>query len=115
MRTILRGKQLWNYKDRHGVFHRGKLDCGRTQVLEQLTMQPGADPYVKGTSVKKLVPVSLGERSLGYWDHEVDQFIEDLRRARLTKLQAPCRDPVAPRPRGRPRKVEAGKAGAISG
>jgi hypothetical protein len=68
-----------------------KIGVGLTK-LSQDYVDRGGDPDVPGTEgkVKRLRPVSLGERAIGFFDDEIDGLIEGLRACRDA---APCMPP----------------------
>jgi hypothetical protein len=59
-----------------------KLGIGRTNLLENFTFKEGGAETVPGTNVRRLRPVRLGLRAVGYVDAEVEGLIEGLRRFR---------------------------------
>jgi hypothetical protein len=56
-----------------------KLACGKTKFDDDYRHHSDDDPDVPGApGVKRLKPVPLGERNIGYLEHEVDELIDAL-------------------------------------
>jgi hypothetical protein len=77
-----------------------KLGVGVTKFDEDYVDQGGNDPddpFVPGTGnkVKRLRPVPLGKRAVGFFSDEVDKLIEALRKLRDATPRAP-REPAVP-------------------
>lgn len=66
-RIILRLKQVLN-----------RLACGKTKFDDDYRFHSADDPYVPGTNIPRLKPIPLGERNIGYLEHEVDELIDAL-------------------------------------
>ena len=59
-----------------------KFGCGKTKFDEDYRFHSADDPYVTGApGVKRLKPVPLGERNIGYLEHEADALINALAKA----------------------------------
>jgi hypothetical protein len=63
---------------------RQKIGVGKTKFDSEYVLKNESDPHVPGTdgTVRRLRPVVLGNRALGYIEDEIDLLIEDLRRWR---------------------------------
>jgi hypothetical protein len=71
-RKILRPKAMWN-----------KLGCGKTKFEKDYRWHTDDDPDVTGApGVKRLKALPLGERSVGFLEHEGDELIDGLAAAR---------------------------------
>ena len=70
-RKLLRPKQMW-----------AKLGCGKTKFDEDCRHRRDDDPFVPGTTIKRLKPVPLGERNIAYVEHEGDELIDALAKLR---------------------------------
>jgi hypothetical protein len=55
---------------------------GNTLFYESYINRGDGDEFVPGTDVRRLRPVQLGERAVGYLVDEIDALIEGLRRWR---------------------------------
>jgi hypothetical protein len=68
-----------------------RVGIGRTEFNEKFRLNSADDPYVPGTdgSVRRVRAMPLGERSIGYFDDEIDRLIEELRRWRDRKAALP--------------------------
>ena len=74
MRRILRAKEAW-----------AKVACGKTKFEEDYRHHSDNDPYVTGTKdVLRLKEIPLGDRLIGFLEHEVDALIDALARRRDT-------------------------------
>ena len=89
---------------------RNRLACGKTKFDEDYRYHTPADPYVPGMpGVKRLKPIPLGERNIGFLEHEIDALIDAL---------AAARDVTPPTPRlaqskeARPGRGRASQTGA---
>jgi predicted DNA-binding transcriptional regulator AlpA len=70
-KIILRLKQVLN-----------RLACGKTKFDDDYRHHSDDDPYVTGApGVKRLKPIPLGERNIGFLEHEVDELIDALAEA----------------------------------
>ena len=77
---ITRANELYSHKGRPG-----RLGVAKTKFFEDFVFhpdRPDEGEYLPGTNVPRLKPVSLGEKAIGFFDDEVDQLIEALRRER---------------------------------
>jgi hypothetical protein len=89
---------------------RNRLACGKTKFEEDYRWHTAADPDVPGMpGVKRLKPIPLGERNIGFLEHELDALIDAL---------AAARDVTPPTPRpaqskeARPGRGRASQTGA---
>lgn len=57
-RKILRPKETW-----------ARLGCGKTKGGEDYELHSAADPFVPGTQIPRLRPLSLGARNKGFLEH----------------------------------------------
>jgi len=70
-RKILRPKETWN-----------KLGCGKTKFEQDYRWHSDNDPDVPGApGVKRLKPIPLGPRNIGFPENEIDELIEALAEA----------------------------------
>ena len=67
MRRILRAKEAW-----------AKLACGKTKFEEDYRHHSDNDPHVPGTDIARVKPIPLGERLIGFLEHEIDDLIDAL-------------------------------------
>jgi hypothetical protein len=68
----------------------GRFGVGKTLFDENYVDKGGNNPLIPGTEIPKLRPVSLGPRAIGFFDDELDNVIEALRRMRdATPRRAP--------------------------
>ena len=67
MRRILRAKEAW-----------AKLACGKTKFEEDYRHHSDDDPHVPGTDIARVKPIPLGERLIGFLEHEIDDLIDAL-------------------------------------
>jgi hypothetical protein len=70
MANILRGRPAWQ-----------KVGVGRSKFSEDFVLHDENDPYVPDTDkqVRRVRPIPLGERSVGFIEDELDALIEALR------------------------------------
>jgi hypothetical protein len=78
-----------------------KIGVGDTKFHEDFVDRGGDDPedrFVPGTDkqVKRLRPVPLGERAVGFFSDEIDRLIEQLREWRDATPRAPREPAVDP-------------------
>jgi hypothetical protein len=57
-----------------------KCGCGKTKFDEDYRHRDDGDPHVPGTQVKRVRPVNLGPRNIGYFEHELDELLDGLRK-----------------------------------
>jgi hypothetical protein len=69
-KQILRPKVTW-----------GRVGCGRTKFSTDYTLHDPKDLYVPGTRIKRLKPIRLGPRNVGFLESDVDALIDALSRA----------------------------------
>jgi predicted DNA-binding transcriptional regulator AlpA len=69
-RKILRPKETW-----------ARFGRGKTAFEENYRWHSPDDPFVTGTRIKRLKPIRLGPRNVGFLEHEVDQLIDQLAEA----------------------------------
>ena len=74
-----RGSSLYNNRGR-----RGRLGIGKTCFHENFVSNPDrpAEDFTAGTRVRRLRPIPLGLKAVGFASDEVDELIEALRRER---------------------------------
>jgi len=68
---ILRPREAWQ-----------TLGVGRTNFTDNYVYREGACTTVSGTNVRRLRPVPLGPRAVGFFNDELQNLIEALRRFR---------------------------------
>jgi hypothetical protein len=58
-----------------------KVGVGKTKFTTDFVLNVDSDPFVPGTDgkVRRVCPVPLGERALGFFEDEIDALIEALR------------------------------------
>jgi hypothetical protein len=99
---ISRAGDLFNRKDK-----KGRLGVGKTKFFEDYVYhpdRPDEGECVPGTDVRRLKPVPLGEKAIGFVDAEVDALIDALvahRDERWKGKTAATPEPTKP-PSGRP-------------
>jgi hypothetical protein len=75
-----------------------RVGVGKTEFNDKFRLNDDADPYVPGTddTVRRVRAVPLGERSIGFFDDELDRLLEELRRWRDRQPTAlpPARPPL---------------------
>jgi predicted DNA-binding transcriptional regulator AlpA len=54
------------------------LGCRKTSFDERYRFHSDDDPFVPGTNIPRLKPIPLGQRNIGYLQHEVDELIDAL-------------------------------------
>jgi hypothetical protein len=59
-----------------------KTGIGKTKFRDDYMYHEGGDEFIPGTRVRRLKPIPLGERAIGFAEDEVDALIEALRSAR---------------------------------
>jgi hypothetical protein len=57
---------------------REALACGKTKFRSDYVLRDPEDPFVPETKVKRLRPLRLGPRNVGYLSDEVDALITAL-------------------------------------
>ena len=67
-KRIIRPREAWQ-----------KLGIGRTNFHDNYLLKEGGGEHVPGTNVRRLRPVPLGPRAVGFLNDEVDAVIEGLR------------------------------------
>jgi predicted DNA-binding transcriptional regulator AlpA len=77
-RKILRPKETWE-----------KLGCGHSKFEEHYRFRSAADPFVPNTNIPRVKAVPLGERNVGFLEHELDALIDALAELRDTAPAAP--------------------------
>jgi hypothetical protein len=62
----------------------GRVGVSVTTFTEKFVDRGGGDPFVPGTDgkVKRVRPVAMGERWVGFFSDEIDQMIEEIRALR---------------------------------
>jgi hypothetical protein len=73
MANILRGRAAWQ-----------KVGVGKTKFSDDYVLRDDGDLHVPGTDqqVRRVRPVALGERNIGFIEDEIDALIEALRKWR---------------------------------
>jgi hypothetical protein len=73
MARILRGQAAWQ-----------KVGVGRSKFNEDFVLKDENDPFVPDTDdrVRRVRPIALGERTVGFFEDELDVLIEALRQWR---------------------------------
>jgi predicted DNA-binding transcriptional regulator AlpA len=84
-RRILRPKPTW-----------AKLGCGKTKFETDYRFHSDDDPFVPGTKIPRLKALALGERNVGFLEHEADALIDALAELRDAPPSQIQRTPVAP-------------------
>jgi predicted DNA-binding transcriptional regulator AlpA len=122
---VLRPTELYNHimKDKKKPEHKGELKQGRlgvarTKFYKDYVAHEGDEQFVPATNVPRLRPIPLGERAVGFPEHEVDAFVDALCAFRDAQLAAaaevtrsgekPTQKQQERRPRGRPHKHAGG-------
>jgi hypothetical protein len=74
---------------------RQKVGVGKTHFSENYVLNDPGDPYVPGTDgkVRRVRPVPLGERNIGFIDDEIDILIHELREFRDSRPLQPRKQP----------------------
>src|ERR1700722_2560407 len=68
----------------------GRFGVGKTTFEENYVDRGGNNSLIPGTDIPRLRPVRLGPRAIGFFDDELDNIIEALRRMRdATPRRAP--------------------------
>jgi predicted DNA-binding transcriptional regulator AlpA len=99
MRRILRAKETW-----------AKLGCGKTKFEDDYRHHSDDDPYVTGTKgVLRLKEIPLGDRLIGFLEHEVDALIDALAKRRDTVSVGTLRPRTAIGAEGRRKATERGQ------
>jgi len=77
---IVRPTELVHTKS-HGKKRAGLLGVGHSKFAEDFVLRDERDPFVPGTEgkVRRLKPMKLGERAVGFFEDEVHALIEGLR------------------------------------
>ena len=73
-RKILHPKETWK-----------KLGCGHSKFEEHYRFHSAADPFVPNTRIPRVKAVPLGERNIGFLEHELDELINALAKLRDAK------------------------------
>jgi hypothetical protein len=65
-----------------------KVGVGKTYFLSDFALKDDNDPFVPGTDdkVRRVRPIALGERAIGFFEDELDALVEGLRRCRDSGL-----------------------------
>jgi hypothetical protein len=67
---ILRPRQVWGPG--------GRLPVSKSLGFDDYTLHSEADPFIPGTEIRRLRPVPLGGRAIGFVEAEVDAVVEGL-------------------------------------
>ena len=62
-----------------------KFGCGKTKFDDDYRFHSADDPFVPNTDIPRLKPIPLGERNIGYLEHEADALIDALAAARRSR------------------------------
>jgi hypothetical protein len=73
-----------------------RLGVSHTRFDEEFTLRNEADPNLPNTTIPRLRPVPLGERSRGFFSDEIDALIQALRALRDATPFVPPKRAVAP-------------------
>jgi hypothetical protein len=79
-KRIVRPKEAWTL-----------IACGRTKFSNDYSLRDPQDPFIPGTKVKRLRPLRLGPRNVGYLSEEIDALINSL----AAQRDAPSKKRVA--------------------
>jgi predicted DNA-binding transcriptional regulator AlpA len=71
-----------------------RLGCGRTKFRRDYVVRDASKPNVPGTEIKRLKPIPLGERNIGFLEAELEALIDALVALRDAKPGRP-RKPAA--------------------
>jgi hypothetical protein len=63
------------------------LGCGKTKFETDYRFHSADDPFVKGTEIPRLKALPLGERNIGFLEHEADALIDALAELRDAEPQ----------------------------
>jgi hypothetical protein len=69
--SILRPRQAWQ-----------RINVGKSNFHQNYVFKEGGPAYLPGTDIPRLKPVKLGPRARGFFNDEVAELIENLRRFR---------------------------------
>jgi predicted DNA-binding transcriptional regulator AlpA len=88
-----------------------KLGCGKTKFDDEYRHHDDAEPDVTGApGVKRVKPIPLGSRNIGYLEHEIDDLIDGLTKLRDAPKAAVADHIPQVRKVRTARKAAAGKA-----
>jgi hypothetical protein len=73
---IIRLGRLYNRRGRDGL-----LGVGRTKLFSDLLLRDGDDPYIPGTTVRRMQTVRLGPKAVGVADTEIERLTSELTKA----------------------------------
>jgi hypothetical protein len=74
---ILRPAQLHRTKKGEGL-----LGIGHSKFCEDYILHDENKPFIPGTKIRRLKPMKLGDRAVGFFEDEVLALIEGLRKHR---------------------------------
>jgi predicted DNA-binding transcriptional regulator AlpA len=98
LRRILRSKEAW-----------AKLGCGKTKFEEDYRFHSDDKPNVPGTDIPRVKEIPLGDRFIGFLEHEVDALIDALAKRRDTVSVGTLRPRTAIGAEGRRKATERGQ------
>jgi hypothetical protein len=73
---IIRLDRLYNRRGRDGL-----LGVGRTKLFSDLILRDDGDPYIPGTTVRRMQTVRLGPKTIGVPDTELQRVTSELTNA----------------------------------
>jgi hypothetical protein len=73
-KRMLRPKQIYG--------RAGRIPVERTSFWDNIVYHEGGDPFIPGTSVKRLKLTHIGPRAVAGFEDEVDAIVEGLRKQR---------------------------------
>ena len=73
---IIRLERPYNRRGRDGL-----LGVGRTKLFSDLLFRDHGDPYIPGTSVRRMQTVRLGPKAVGVADTELQRVTRELTKA----------------------------------
>ena len=73
---IIRLGRLYDRRSRDGL-----LGVGRTKLFSDLLHREDDDPYIPGTTVRRMQTVRLGPKAIGVLDTEVQRVTSELTKA----------------------------------
>jgi hypothetical protein len=98
---ITRVGKLFNWKGQKGV-----LDVSRSKGYRDLVLTNPANPYIPGTTVRRLKLIHLGPRTVAVADAEIERVtlaLQDVYADKATAKNAPAAERAPPEKDGRRR------------
>jgi hypothetical protein len=59
----------------------GRMGCGRTKFVEDYEYHSADDPFVPGTQIPRVKPISLGPVNVAFLDIHLDALVDALAKA----------------------------------